>query len=144
MTDQEDFLRFLAEYGFTEQQARAGAEQTGDMIPMPAGFDSIELGPSPIEGVGMFARVSAPAGAILAPARLNGCRTPAGRYVNHSPRANAIFHRIGENLYLIAAARIGKGEEVTVDYRQSLRVNGWGVEPIQEEVEKTRRLSLDS
>lgn len=141
MTDQEDFARFLVEYGFTERQARESTEQTGDMVDMPEGFDFLELARSPIEGVGMFSRVNASSGAILAPARVNDCRTPAGRYVNHAKRPNAMFNRIGAIIYLVAIRRLSRGEEVTVDYRQALRVNGWGVEPDQSEVEKTRLLA---
>lgn len=131
MTDQEDFLRFLSEYGFTEQQARASTEQTADMIPMPAWVDSVDLRPSQIEGLGMFAVTSIASGTLIAPARLSGCRTPAGRYVNHSPKPNARYEPLGPDLYLVAIRQIAEGQEVTADYRQSMKVNGWGRLPRQ-------------
>lgn len=129
MTDQEDFARFLDEYGFTAEQARASTEQTADMIPMPEWVDSVSLRKSPIEGLGMFAVRPIPSGALIAPARISGCRTPAGRFVNHSPKPNARYEPLGPDLYLVAIRQISEGQEVTADYRQSMQVNGWGRVP---------------
>jgi SET domain-containing protein len=69
-------------------------------------------------------------GQIIAPARIAGKRTPAGRYVNHSmnPNCKYIADENGD-IYLVSLRDIdgckggGCGEELTVDYRQALILN---------------------
>lgn len=128
ISDQDDYLRFLGEYGFTEAQARSSTEQTADLLPMD--FPTIERRPSPIEGLGMFAKRNIGAGDVIGPARIRGMRTPAGRYTNHSPRPNAMFVVRDGDIYLVAKQPIPVDTEVTIDLRQALEVNGWGRKPI--------------
>ena len=66
---------------------------------------------------------------LIAPARLDGQRTPAARYINHSrmPNADAAMTETGD-IYLfalrpIAGCRGGQlGEEITIDYRRFLNL----------------------
>lgn len=126
--DQEDYKRVLEEYGFNEETTRAQSENKSDQIPFPSGSYSVAVFPSNIEGFGFFATASFFIGEVIAPARLNGMRTPAGRYTNHSKRPNAIMKKFGDDIHLVAIKDItgcagGQlGEEITVDYRISLEI----------------------
>lgn len=123
--DRNDFNRFLIEYGFSRELVQAITENTADQIPMPEGFNSIQLQPSEIQGSDMFAQSVFESGALLAPARIGGKRTPAGRYTNHSPRPNAYFKSLPNgDILMIAKTQIEAGDEITIDYRQAGAVNG--------------------
>jgi hypothetical protein len=133
--DREDYGRFLDEYGLTQELVTILVENMTDQVPMPTGFDTLDIRPSPIAGVGMFATRDIADGELIAPARLGDMRTPAGRYINHSCLPNCVFvpHANG-NLDLHAARAIQSGEEITIDYRQAARVNGAGLRPLKERV----------
>lgn len=130
--DREDFEVVIHTAGFTAGEVRAQSEFQGDQIPMPDGFGiKLTVRESPIDGKGVFLSSPAEAGEVIAPARIGGMRTPAGRYTNHSMNPNAKFVRDGcGDVWLVAIKRIpgceggGQGEEVTVDYRQALALSG--------------------
>lgn len=131
-SDRQDFLEVIEAAGFTEPVVRAQSVDTSDQIPFPEGMQGkLTIRKSPIEGLGVFLSTGAVAGEILAPARLSGMRTPAGRYVNHSktPNAEYITNDRGD-IYLMATKSIAgctggnQGEEVVVDYRQALSLSG--------------------
>lgn len=123
-----DFERFLIEYGFSRELVQAITENTADQVPMPEGFNRIELRQSVIQGIGMFAKQAISADELLAPVRLGGMRTPAGRYTNHSPRPNAYFKpQPNGDLMLLANQTIETDEEITIDYRQAGATNGNGL-----------------
>ena len=72
-------------------------------------------------------------GAVIAPARIAGKRTPAGRYTNHSAKPNAVMVQLPSgDIDLVASRHISGcaggqlGEEITIDYRQALRLSGIG------------------
>jgi hypothetical protein len=122
--DHIDYLRFLSQHGLSEIEVRKMSEFSGDLIPMPSQFDSLEIRVSEIEGLGMFAKVDIRPWQLIAPVRVNEKRTPAGRYVNHSAKPNAFFVRLENgDLDLVSAALIQAGEEIVIDYRQALNAN---------------------
>ena len=129
--DRADFFRLLEQGGFDEKTVRGQSENAGDQIPMPEGFEKITVRPSPIQGKGVFLSAPAAPGEILGPARLNGKRTPLGRYTNHMKHANAQFVMNDKgDIYLMAVRAIngcvagGQGDEVTVNYRDALALSG--------------------
>ena len=130
-SDRDDFVSFLAEDGRTAEEVRATSIDDSDQIPMPDGSaPGFTVRPSPIEGLGAFLTIPAAEGQTLAPARLNGKRTPAGRFVNHSGNPNARFVKAQNgDVYLVAKRAIAgcvggsQGEEITVDYRHSHEVS---------------------
>lgn len=125
----EDYHNFLDEYGLNESFVRKLSESSVDQIPMPEGFENIYVSESKINGLGLFSFADVKAGYLLCPARINGFRTPAGRYTNHSPTPNAIFTAMeGDNLSLLAIKNIAADEEITIDYRQAMEINGAGYE----------------
>ena len=125
--NRQDYDRFLVEYGFDRVLVETVVKFEGDQIPMPQGFEGVAVAASPIHGQGMFAKVDFDDGQLIAPARVSGKRTPAGRFTNHSPQPNAVFVPLpGGDLNMVASRHISAGEEVVIDYRQAGRVNGWG------------------
>jgi len=130
--DREDFELVVRLAGFTPEVVRAQSENPHDQIDMPEGFGTkLTVRPSTIEGLGVFLSSPAEVGEVLAPARVLGHRTPAGRYTNHSKTPNAKFVKDDDDtIWLVATQRIAgctggsQGEEVTVDYRQALALSG--------------------
>lgn len=124
--DRDDYACFLAETGLSASWVAAVAANPDDQVALPDGF-SVRVAASPIHGLGMFATSAVAGGAVIAPARIGGKRTPAGRYVNHSARPNALgVPRSGApdaDVDLVALRPIQPGDEITLDYRAVLRAN---------------------
>lgn len=125
--DRFSYHRMLVEWGVTEAYVREMSENELDQIGMPFNVHPYRIANSPIEGRGYFLTVGAKAGTVLAPARYDEMRTPAGRYVNHGCNPNAVMKRgVDGNLYLVAIADIdgcmggSVGTEVTTDYGDTL------------------------
>ena len=126
----EDYVALLTVLGVDEVQVQFEVQNVEDQIPMPTGYEACVVRHSAIHGKGLF--VTAPIGenCIIAPARINGKRTPAGRYTNHSNTPNAEV-RVGVDgsFYLVALCDLrgcmggSMGDEVTIDYRQALAMN---------------------
>ena len=134
--DRDDFKSVLEEYGFTEETVRLQSENIEDQVCFPAGSYRVGVFDSPIEGKGLFATADIKAGEIIAPARIGGRRTPAGRYTNHAKNCNAVMENMGEFVQLkaikdIAGCQGGSlGDEITIDYRNALELKG--LKPCQE------------
>lgn len=130
--DRADYEILLDQYGFDEVVVRSQSENTADQIEMPDQWKAYtKIDESPIEGRGLFLLWPIAKGETIAPARLYGMRTPAGRYVNHSQNPNCCFVDNGSgDIYLTALRDIRgaqggeNGEELTVDYRQALSLSG--------------------
>lgn len=128
--DREDFKKMVVEAGFTEEIVREQSENEEDQIPMLDGYAWVTTRASSIEGKGIFLSSPFIAGEIIGPARLAGKRTPLGRFTNHSITPNARFIRNGDDIWMVALRDIDgcrggdHGEEVTVNYRQSLQLIG--------------------
>jgi hypothetical protein len=139
--DRDDFFAMLGEVGFDPETVRQQSENEPDQIPMPSEWaTATSVRESDIEGQGLFLSWPVPAETIIAPARINGFRTPAGRFVNHAKNPNCKFVKVDNgDIYLVAIANIRgcaggtKGDELTVDYRQALSLSGIGEnKPCQE------------
>ncbi len=117
-----DYQLFLEQLGMDQPTMDAIVTIESDLVDMPEGHD-VELKESPVHGIGMFATRYFFAGEVICPGRLDGKRTPAGRYINHSHDANVIPHKFGDDIYAIALKDIPIGGELFVDYRASMQVN---------------------
>jgi hypothetical protein len=130
ISDREDYAEFLREYGLNENSVREIVENESDQIPFMHGSYPVIVSKSPIEGKGLFATGNINSGREVAPARIGTKRTPAGRYANHAKDPNAIMKLVGDTILIIAIKDIigskggNVGDEITVDYRQSLGVLG--------------------
>lgn len=127
----EDFHKLLDEYGISPTTVREQSENTTDQTEMPMGTWQFKTGQSSIQGVGVFLTADAPVGCVVGPARLNGLRTPLGRYTNHSVNPNALMELLPNGDIQLVLARDVQGcrggedgEEVTIDYRQALSLSG--------------------
>lgn len=86
---------------------------------------------SPIHGKGLFVTNPVKSGDVICPARINGMRTQAGRFTNHSvfPNAKMVLKPNGD-IDLVAlidfdGCKGGSiGVEATIDYRQALALSG--------------------
>jgi hypothetical protein len=117
-----DYQLFLEQLGVDQDTMDAIVTIESDLIDMPEGHD-VELKESPVHGLGMFATRHFFAGEVICPGRLDGKRTPAGRYINHSCDANVIPYKFGDDLYVIALKDVGVGNELLIDYRDAISVN---------------------
>ncbi len=127
--DQDDYALAIAEHGFTPAQVAAIVENEADQLPFPHGGYKVQVGTSLIHGKGMFATGCFEAGEVIAPARIDGRRTPAGRFINHAKEPNAaMIARDGGGIDCVALRKIegckggNLGDEITIDYRQALGV----------------------
>ena len=119
-----DYQQVLIESGFSHEIARAQSENMDDQTTLSLEDYKIKIADSKIEGKGIFATFYISGNETIAPARINGMRTQAGRFTNHSSAPNAIMTlRDNGNIDLVATQNIYKNEEITVDYRQSLMLS---------------------
>jgi hypothetical protein len=119
--DHEDYARFLLQLGITQERMDA-IVNTNDMIDMPAGY-GVEVRQSRIHGWGLFATRHFIADETICPGRLDGHRTPAGRFTNHSVNPNATSVKVFDDIYAVALKTIQAGEEILISYRTSVKVN---------------------
>lgn len=127
--DIEDFERMLIDVGVDADTVRSQSENETDIREFPPGAYKVKVADSVIEGKGLFATGSFFPGEVIAPARIGGYRTPAGRYTNHSKTPNAMMiQRDIDDIMLVAIQDISGnkggqcGDEITVDYRASVEL----------------------
>lgn len=117
-----DYQLFLSEMGLSQAEMDKIAAITEDLIDMPVEY-ATELRPSKIDGNGLFAVKDFKMWDVVCPCRLNGKRTPGGRFVNHSHKNNLMPIKIGDDIYAVASRDIYENEELLLNYRDMVRVN---------------------
>lgn len=129
--DNEDYQALLEQTGVTEEQVQEQVN-TDDMIELPEQYAPlVYVDQSSKSGNGLFANYNFNAGDHIIPARIAGYRTIGGRYSNHSLAPNAQMMLLDNgDVALVAIKPIIIGEEITTNYRDTLR-NVWG-QPCQE------------
>jgi len=120
-----DYFSMLAEHGVDPETVRKQSYNENDRVDINSPI--LRLAPSPIEGTGLFLTAPVQQGDLICPARVNGLRTQAGRYTNHSPTPNAFFVFLPNgDIDLVALVDIpgcaggSLGTELTVDYRKTI------------------------
>jgi hypothetical protein len=119
---QNDYSLFLFQIGINQKEMDKIVTIESDLMEMPEG-NAVELRKSKIHGLGLFALQDFEVGEIICPGRLDGKRTPAGRFINHSFDSNILPQLVGNDIYAVATRKIHANEELLVDYRASMRVN---------------------
>jgi hypothetical protein len=119
---QNDYSLFLSQIGINQEEMDKIVTIESDLMDMPEGY-AVELRKSKIHGLGLFALKDFEVGKIICPGRLDGKRTPAGRFINHSFESNLLPQLVGNDIYAVATRKIHANEELLVDYRASMRVN---------------------
>jgi hypothetical protein len=117
-----DYGLFLHQLGITDTEILKIVHIESDLIDMPEGWH-VELKPSSIHGLGLFATKDFKTGETVCPGRIDGKRTPGGRFINHAQNSNIQPKLVGDNIFAIASRKINAGDELLVDYRASMRVN---------------------
>ena len=112
-----EFAQVCTDIGISEKEVRRISEITIDLISQPE--NTIEIKESEIQGLGVFVKQNFSIGEQIATARIDGSRTPVGRYANHSDDPNAEGLIEGNTGILIAIKDLKHGDEVTVNYRES-------------------------
>jgi hypothetical protein len=125
--DIADYYAAIAEYGFDQETVQQQVQNLDDQCDFPLGGYKVMVAPSKIDGKGLFATGNIEINEIIAPARIKGLRTPAGRFTNHSKNPNAKMILLDNgDINLIATMPIdgckggNLGSEITIDYRQAL------------------------
>jgi len=123
--DVADYFNVIKKWGFDHSTVRQQSENLDDQTPFPFGGYKVMVSESKIEGKGLFATGNFDVDEVIAPARIDGKRTPAGRYTNHAKNANArMVLRDNGNVDLVASAPLKGckggvlGDEITVNYDQ--------------------------
>ena len=124
-----DFEQMIIDVGFDAETVRQQSENESDQIPFPMGSYKIKVGASNIHGQGLMAVSDIATGELIAPMRISGKRTPAGRYTNHARTPNAHPVKFGNDdiglvaLRDISGSRGGRdGEEITINYRDAVEL----------------------
>lgn len=115
-----DYYSALADFGIDHFTAHNQATNEADLCDIQ--IAGVEKKASDIHGYGMFAQMPFAEGERIGPGRMENNRTLLGRFVNHSPFRNAVFVRDGLDIVLVAVAEIKTGDEITVDYRDSIKL----------------------
>jgi hypothetical protein len=125
--DIADYYAAIADYGFDQETVQQQVQNLDDQCDFPLGDYKVMVAPSKIDGKGLFATGNFKINEIIAPARINGLRTPAGRFTNHSknPNAKMILLDNGDinlvsNMIIDGCKGGNLGNEITIDYRQAL------------------------
>lgn len=102
--------------GASENQIKQISENEADQIPFPSPCN-VKVHKSSIHGMGLFAKIAFYRDELIAPARIGGKRTPAGRFTNHASFQNAkmVLNDKGD-VDLVAIAFIEPGDEIVTDY----------------------------
>lgn len=131
--DNNDYKKMLEEIGVTEESVWEESSRTDDLIDFPYGAYEVKISNSPIHGKGIFATVNISQNTVIAPSLIDGKRTPAGRYTNHSEYPNAKMIYVGDDIWLKAEKDIvgqkgGQvGEEITTNYRETFCMKGGNI-----------------
>jgi hypothetical protein len=122
--DRLDYAMFLDEYGLTEEAVRRASDDMSDQFGPVIGQASYYLARSPIQGEGCFAFDDMQPGAYVGAARIGMKRTMLGRKLNHSLSPNCRCKRADDgSAFVIVARELCAGDELTIDYREVMRLN---------------------
>ncbi len=121
VSDQFDYQNLLKEYNLHDSDIRRLINRTDDMKEWYGAWYKQK---SPVEGIGIFADYDFIPGDQIGPARLEGRRTPLGRYVNHSSSPNAEMSTDSHgDIFLKAIKPIARREEIFTDYHKIIEFN---------------------
>lgn len=122
--DRDDYQLFLSQVGLSQAEMNAIVTSEDGEFPLVESIFPVELRDSRIHGKGLFALVEFSPGQFICSGRIDGRRTLAGRFINHSADPNAVTVKSSKgDLGAVALRVIRKDEEITLDYRGSMRVN---------------------
>lgn len=110
----DDFSNMLIGYGLTNDDVEKDMASREVVI---INSELYRLDNSGIKGLGIFLNKNVIKDEVIGLAIVNNVKTELGRYVNHSPFPNCFYN---ESMELVALDNIGRGTELTVNYRRTL------------------------
>lgn len=119
--DRKDFALMCNDIGVSAEEIRAQSEITDNRTDVEC--EGVYTAKSAINDTGLFTSNKYAAGDEIMLGRIDGLKTIAGRFTNHSITPNAVFKMQGDNVILISTRNIDR-EEITVDYRESFKLGG--------------------
>lgn len=123
--DRQDFLAMLDKYGIPEEVVYRESRDKRNIVHLDMAALDVEIKRSLIQGRGVFCKRDLLGNSCVGAARINGRRTQLGRLTNHSKYPNCtLFVDASGDIGLGTLRTILAGEELTVDYRQSLSLAG--------------------
>ena len=114
-----DYELFLSQSGISDKLIREQSEEDSDLDETE--LKGVRVYNSLTSGSGLFAEKPFKPGDFICLARVDGKRTLAGRYTNHSPISNSSMVVNGDLVDLIASRDIHAGDEITVNYREVMQ-----------------------
>lgn len=117
-TDQQDWQDFKQQIGLTDGLETVAPNHVEVEVDLP----DIFIAESEIAGEGTFAGKVFQPSELIGPAWLGGKRTLLGCKGNHSLKSNAMLVYGRFSIWLVATAKILKGQEITTNYRESKAV----------------------
>lgn len=119
--NRNDYASLVYSFGMNQEEIDKQVHNTDDLTAFPNDYDHLKVKASTINGLGFFTDHNHETGDIICPARIDGKRTPAGRYTNHAVNANAaILVNDDGNADLVAVRPISVGDELMINYRELL------------------------
>jgi len=118
--NRNDYWNMVDSLGMSQEEITKQVENTEDMTDLPKGYDHLYVSDSKIDKQGFFSKKKILDGELIAPARVKGLRTNAGRYCNHAFFANAKIVVTDKGADLVAIKNIESDEEIIVNYRHVL------------------------
>jgi len=116
-----DYANMLAEYDITEEVMSNISNRQAPVLSVHP--TTVQVKESRIHGKGMFSTVVIIDNSVIMPMSLNGIRTIAGKYTNHSNSPNCVpVLQTDGNVQMRAIRTIANGEELTVDYRKAIAI----------------------
>ena len=113
----KDYQDFLHNWGITEEDV----QKVTHAVPFIPSCGDIDIKSSDIEGSGLFVTRPHKANEVIASAVINGQKTQAGRYSNHSSNPNAKMVVKDSNNIDIVAIKDVDTKEITTDYNENIR-----------------------
>jgi hypothetical protein len=117
--NRDDYSFLLSDMGITDEDVTTEMNKT-DVIDVQD--NNVYTDISSIDGLGIFSRVDITKGDIVGIARDGKDKTITGRYTNHALYPNCNVMEQEGCILFIANRYIEKGEEITVNYREVLKV----------------------
>lgn len=127
--DHADYFKLISDFGLIHEDVQKQVQNKDDQVWIDS--PSIRVSDSPIDGKGLFVTCPVKAGEVICAARVNGKRTQAGRFTNHSVNPNAEMRlRSNGDIDLVALVDFAGckggeiGTEATINYRNALALSG--------------------
>lgn len=117
LVEKRDYRNALKEYGLTDEYIHDQMKLLNNEN-FSEEYQFLSLFPSSLHGTGIKTSRAFNKGDYICPVLVDGVRTPAARYTNHSMFHNSEIVHQEDSMHLYAIENIKIGEELTINYRE--------------------------